>query len=116
MAILAMCFDLMQEEIVAKFRWIGTKIGVIDKHEEKPLDQTDKPSDSKVKARASINESMHTHRTILEDDRDTPTQSRISSGIRKASPRNKIARVHPMETNSTDEATLHQRATSKNLY
>jgi len=33
MAILAMCFDLMQEEIIAKFTWLGKKIGIIEKDE-----------------------------------------------------------------------------------
>ncbi|KAJ8312849.1 hypothetical protein KUTeg_010222 [Tegillarca granosa] len=31
LAIIAMCFDLMQEEVRAKFRWLGQKIGIIDK-------------------------------------------------------------------------------------
>ena len=30
MAILSMCFSLVQEEIVAKFRWVGTKIGILE--------------------------------------------------------------------------------------
>ena len=34
MAILAMCFDLMQEEIIAKFTWLGKKLGIIDKDSE----------------------------------------------------------------------------------
>lgn len=31
MAILSMCFSLIQEEIVAKFKWVGEKIGIIEK-------------------------------------------------------------------------------------
>ena len=31
MAILSMCFSLMQEEIVAKFKWVGVKIGILEK-------------------------------------------------------------------------------------
>ncbi|CAF0987247.1 unnamed protein product [Brachionus calyciflorus] len=34
MAILAMCFDLMQEEIIAKFTWLGRKLGIVDKDED----------------------------------------------------------------------------------
>lgn len=34
MAILAMCFDLMQEEIIAKFTWLGKKLGIIEKDED----------------------------------------------------------------------------------
>jgi hypothetical protein len=38
MATLAMCFDLMQEEIIAKFTWLGKKLGIIDS--EVPTDET----------------------------------------------------------------------------
>ncbi|XP_005094519.1 potassium channel subfamily K member 2 [Aplysia californica] len=31
MAILSMCFSLMQDEILAKARWIGQKLGILDK-------------------------------------------------------------------------------------
>jgi hypothetical protein len=116
MAILAMCFDLMQEEIVAKFRWIGTKIGIIEKAAEQNHDLTDKLSDPKAKTRSSINDTMHTQRTIVEDDHDSPSKTRISSGTRKTSPRNNIARIRPIGTSSNDEATLHQRASSAKLY
>ncbi|KAH9492762.1 Potassium channel sub K member 18 [Bulinus truncatus] len=34
MAILSMCFSLMQEEIMAKARWIGQKMGIVDKEAE----------------------------------------------------------------------------------
>uniref|UniRef100_A0A2C9JJU5 Potassium channel domain-containing protein n=1 Tax=Biomphalaria glabrata TaxID=6526 RepID=A0A2C9JJU5_BIOGL len=34
MAILSMCFSLMQEEILAKARWIGQKLGIIEKEAE----------------------------------------------------------------------------------
>ncbi|CAG5134495.1 unnamed protein product [Candidula unifasciata] len=34
MAILSMCFSLMQDEILAKARWIGLKLGIIDKETE----------------------------------------------------------------------------------
>ncbi|KAK3098061.1 hypothetical protein FSP39_015741 [Pinctada imbricata] len=30
MAILSMCFTLMQDEIIAKCKWVGTKLGIID--------------------------------------------------------------------------------------
>jgi hypothetical protein len=39
MAILAMCFDLMQEEIIAKFTWLGKKLGIVDKEEEDDIDE-----------------------------------------------------------------------------
>nr|KAG5690677.1 hypothetical protein BaRGS_013463 [Batillaria attramentaria] len=34
MAILSMCFSLMQDEIIAKCRWIGQKLGILDKSED----------------------------------------------------------------------------------
>jgi len=115
MAILAMCFDLMQEEIVSKFRWIGTKLGIIEKGQEEIPDSTDKTSDTKPKNRSSINDPMNTNRTILENDSESPSP-RISSGTRKTSPRNNIARVHPMGNSPTNEATLHQRIAAAKLY
>ena len=34
MAILSMCFSLIQEEIIAKFKWVGEKIGIIEKDDD----------------------------------------------------------------------------------
>ena len=34
MAILSMCFSLMQDEIIAKVRWIGQKVGLLDKNDD----------------------------------------------------------------------------------
>ena len=34
MAILSMCFTLMQEEMTAKFMWIGKKMGVVEDEED----------------------------------------------------------------------------------
>lgn len=34
MAILSMCFSLMQQEILAKARWVGQKLGIIEKESE----------------------------------------------------------------------------------
>lgn len=33
MAIISMCFSLMQDEIIAKCKWVGEKLGIIDKDE-----------------------------------------------------------------------------------
>ncbi len=116
-----MCFDLMQEEIVAKFRWIGTKIGIVEKDEENN-NQTDKLSDTKNKRSQSTPSAMHDpniikkpNNEIPDDENDLP-RARSTSATRKSSPRNNIARVHPVEINSSNEATLHQRlaATKQN--
>ena len=34
MAILTMCFALMQEELVSKFRWLGRKMGIVESESE----------------------------------------------------------------------------------
>lgn len=34
MAILSMCFSLMQDEIIAKCKWVGQKLGIVDKDED----------------------------------------------------------------------------------
>lgn len=41
MAILSMCFTLMQEEMLAKFNWIGKKLGVVE-NEDDHDDQNDR--------------------------------------------------------------------------
>lgn len=41
MAILSMCFSLIQEEIVAKFKWVAERIGIIDKNHGKDDDEDD---------------------------------------------------------------------------
>ncbi|UJR15593.1 hypothetical protein I4U23_002529 [Adineta vaga] len=115
MAILAMCFDLMQEEIVAKFRWIGTKVGIIE-NEDENNSQIDRNSEKQDKRNSTIsvphddpNGGMMTKRTIIDDDGNDLPRDHSSSSARKTSPRNNIARVHPLEENTSNEATLHQR-------
>ncbi|CAF1083701.1 unnamed protein product [Adineta ricciae] len=113
MAILAMCFDLMQEEIVAKFRWIGTKVGIIEKEDEMNT-QIDHLSETKNKRNSTVSVAnsdrqtgmMRKHTTI--DDNDL-SRDRSSSSARKTSPRNNNARVHPLDDNAANEGTLHQR-------
>lgn len=102
MAILAMCFDLMQEEIVAKFKWIGTKVGLV----EKPLNAdgtTEKIPEAKNKSLTPVHES---------DSQSTKMDNkRYPSATRKSSPSTNIARIHP-----TNEVTLHQRVTANKLH
>ena len=116
-----MCFDLMQEEIVSKFRWIGTKIGIVEEDEE-INNKTDKLSDTKTKRGGSTSSSIHDPNMIKKPNNEIPDnendlpRERSASATRKSSPRNNIARVHPVEINSSNEATLHQRlaATKQN--
>jgi hypothetical protein len=123
MAILAMCFDLMQEELIAKFRWIGTKIGIIDKQNQNN-DQTNQNNDQinqnndqinqifDTKNKNDLNIPMDTNRTLV--DNETPTPRNLSA-TRKLSSRSNTSRVHPMETDPSNEATLHQRVASSKL-
>jgi len=113
MAILAMCFDLMQEEIVAKFRWIGRKIGIIDKEEDLVVNQNEKTYNRRPSTASSMADpqpTMNSNGKMIEDENDNgwSTQRSTTSG-RKLSPRNNNARVHPMIADS-NEGTLHQRA------
>ncbi|CAF3336228.1 unnamed protein product [Rotaria socialis] len=115
MAILAMCFDLMQEEIVAKFRWIGRKIGIIEKEKVIMMNQQSQPLQynrplSGTSSITDFSSTMNSTGKIIDDDNENGFQTRrSSSGARKFSPRNNIARVHPV-TVSSNEGTLHQRA------
>ena len=122
MAILAMCFDLMQEEIVAKFRWIGKKIGIVEKDEpvsDESVDQAEKASTHKPKSRSSTQSSMThdphasvaTNRTTLDEENDRLKHTR-SISPRKTSPRSNVARIHPFETQGAgSDGRLYQRAT-----
>ena len=114
MAILAMCFDLMQEEIVAKFRWLGRKMGIIEKEEDLVVNQNEKSFDQRRPSTASSfadqQPGVNSNGKLGNDENenDWSTQRTSNSG-RKLSPRNNNARVHPMATDSND-GTLHQRA------
>ncbi|CAF2373095.1 unnamed protein product [Rotaria sp. Silwood2] len=123
MAILAMCFDLMQEEIVAKFRWIGTKLGIIDKDDE-DINQIDKTFDTNNNNRSSTSSSsintsnviINTSRTIVDNENENDlSRHRNSSAARKISSWNNPARIHPIESGGVNEATLHQRVAAIKL-
>ncbi|CAF1056076.1 unnamed protein product [Rotaria magnacalcarata] len=115
MAILAMCFDLMQEEIVAKFRWIGRKIGIIEKEEAIMMNQQSQSLEyhrplSGTSSVTDFSSTMNATGKIIDDGNENGFQThRSSSGTRKLSPRHNIVRVHPIAT-SLNEGTLHQRA------
>lgn len=53
LAILAMSFDLMQEEIISKFCWFGKKVGLIDPDEDEEEEENEKTSASKEKSKES---------------------------------------------------------------
>ena len=48
LALIAMCFDLMQEEAKNKFKYIGRKIGLIDKDKEKKSKKKKKTKEVKT--------------------------------------------------------------------
>ena len=116
-----MCFNLMQDEIVAKFRWIGRKIGIYADSDSASNKSSDKGSLNEQTPNNNNNRSSPKNRSptlqqgekVLEDDYEYGWQAQrtTSAGSRKLSPRTNIARVHPM-TSASNEATLHQRATS----
>lgn len=49
MSILAMCFDLMQEEIITKFTWLGKKMGIIDQEDEEENEDGEEAKNEKEK-------------------------------------------------------------------
>jgi hypothetical protein len=48
MATLAMCFDLMQEEIIAKFTWVGKKLGIVDNKDEDGEESKDEKTRNEI--------------------------------------------------------------------
>ncbi|CAF4755878.1 unnamed protein product [Rotaria sp. Silwood2] len=113
----------MQEEIVAKFRWIGTKLGIIDQDDE-DNNQIDKTFDINNKNRSSTSSSsintsnviINTSRTIVDNENENDlSRHRNSNAARKISSWNNPARIHPIETGGVNEATLHQRVAAIKL-
>jgi len=49
MAVIAMCFQLMQDEMVAKFKWIGQKLGIGKKKEDNENKDEEKGSQKSLK-------------------------------------------------------------------
>ena len=41
LALLSMCFSLIQEEIAAKFKWVGAKLGLVEKDKDRDSDDED---------------------------------------------------------------------------
>ena len=118
MAILAMCFDLMQEEIVAKFRWLGCKLGVSEREEGITANKNDKAHTTHRRSSVGssvgdLNLTIKTRNTMI-DDGDEWSIRRSSSRTRQHSFRSNINRVHPMAA-SSNEGTLHQRATATKI-
>ncbi len=80
MAILAMCFDLMQEEIIAKFTWLGKKIGIVDKDEEEKSEEEKEEQEKKEKEAAAGESKLQTDdynnkRSIYYDGGGSPAPS-----------------------------------------
>ena len=40
-----MCFDLMQEEIIAKFTWVGKKLGIVEEKASVEVNESEKVND-----------------------------------------------------------------------
>ena len=115
MAILAMCFDLMQDEIVAKFYWIGTKIGIVEggngtMNQTNSIANVSNISYPQTSA-SNININTMSMRIDDENENELSTQD-YPNETRKLSSRNKMTRIHPIRNNESNEGTLHQRITS----
>jgi len=99
-----MCYDLMHQDIRAKSRWLGCKIGITESKylvvnkKDQAFDNNKRPSSI-----ADSNPVMNTNSKLIENENEA----------HKLRPRNNIARVHPITINS-NKGTLHQRtATTK---
>ncbi|CAF5113348.1 unnamed protein product, partial [Rotaria sp. Silwood1] len=100
LAILAMCVDLIHEEIKAKFRWLNHKIGIIEGERDLVVTKKDKALDNnKRPSTTDCNPVMNTNDKMIENENEAC----------KLMPNNNIAHTHPIKINSNKE-TLHQRA------
>ncbi|CAF1074786.1 unnamed protein product [Rotaria sp. Silwood1] len=100
LANLAMCVDLIHEEIRAKFRWLNHKIGIIEGEKDLVVTKKDKALDNnKRPSTTDCNPVMNTNDKMIENENEA----------RKLMPNNNIAHIHPIKINSNKE-TLHQRA------
>jgi hypothetical protein len=70
MALIAMSFDLMQDEIILKFTWLGTKMGIID---PPPVNSSNDDYDEF----GNIEESKSNN--YIHGNIDTPLSTRVSS-------------------------------------
>ena len=73
MAILSMCFSLMQEEIVAKFRYVGEKIGIIEKEGGKGEEDDNDPNNEQERSPSTQKPQQTPRRMPLAMQRAPPS-------------------------------------------
>jgi hypothetical protein len=81
MSIIAMCFDLMQEEIIAKFTWLGKKLGIVDEEQndgDNEADNYTEINDVKKEKPNNFN-NMNSGRLSKNSGSDDYTTSRVGS-------------------------------------
>jgi hypothetical protein len=108
MAILAMCFDLMQEEIIAKFTWLGKKLGIIDKDEDDLQEEEEDENSSKKKAAAAGDDDAKANYDNVDDyknkkdfkSRKEPFMTDTSNIYSSPTPSYKTATAHDDENMS----------------
>ena len=78
MAILAMCFDLIQENMINKFTLIGEKVGIIKKEEEEEEEEKirEEVFDSGETEEAALREKLK-----LQEQINNRTPSRVTSSM-----------------------------------
>ncbi len=100
-----MCYDLMHQEIRAKFRWLGRKINIKGNKEAFVTNKKDKKLDNnKRPSTADSNPVKNTNGKMIDNE----------NTARKLRLHNDIARVHPVTINS-NKGILHQRAAATKI-
>ena len=77
MAILAMCFDLIQEGLITKFTLIGEKVGIIKKDQ----DEEDEKIREEVFDSGETDEAALREKLKLQEQINNRTSSRVSSSM-----------------------------------
>ncbi|XP_074641256.1 potassium channel subfamily K member 18-like [Tubulanus polymorphus] len=67
LAFIAMCFELMQEEVRAKFRWLGRKIGLVSKRNKKLANKNKRKSRKSKKVKSEANSDSESKHSVNVD-------------------------------------------------
>ncbi len=69
LAVLGMAFDLMQEELIAKFTWFGKKIGLLETEEEEEDEEEPGNDDSNQENRK---QNYSSNEKLAKDSKEPP--------------------------------------------
>lgn len=102
MAMLAMCYDLMEEQMVDKFRAIGIKLGIIKEYEDEDEDDL-LPNQNFANGKvAPENGNQYDYDTDYDTVKRTPTMLR-GNGMKEMAFENEPTRISVKSRNGDDE-------------